>query len=285
MCVRLFPIALLCVVAQGQSQGPTFEAASIRPATPLGPLGMRTNRKGGPGTGDPGNYTCENCPVYWILAEAYGLEPYEYAGPDWLQNLRFDFAAKVPPGTTKEAFRGMLQNLLADRFKLAVHREKKEMQGYELTVARNGPKFSQSTPKDPPQEDAPPQKLQKDSEGFPIVPRGTTMAVVPGHARLRSDDQTMAWLAGMLAGQLQSPVTDATGLTAKYDYVLSWAFEENNAPAASAGGAPLVAGAQDAYHLALFGALQSQLGLKLAPKKGQVDVLLIDHMEKVPTGN
>src|SRR5436190_9966614 len=125
--MRRFPIALVCVVMRAQPSPLTFEVASIKPATPAGPLGMRADRKGGPGTTDPGMYTCGNCPISWVLSEAYDLMPFEYAGPDWLQNVRFDFAAKVPPGTTKEAFRTMLQQLLAERFKLAVHREQKDM--------------------------------------------------------------------------------------------------------------------------------------------------------------
>ena len=106
------------------------------------------------------------------------------------------------------------------------------------------------------------------------------MAVVPGHARIRSDNQTMAWFVKMLAGQLGSPVTDATGLSAKYDFVLSWSFEEGGP---SAAGAP--AASVDTYHPALIAALQSQLGLKLEQKKGQADVLAIDHMNKTPSEN
>jgi uncharacterized protein (TIGR03435 family) len=282
---ELIPIAVMCFAAQGQTPKPTFEVASIKPATALGPLGMRADRKGGPGTNDPGIYTCGNCPVSWVVSEAYDLQPFEYAGPDWLQNVRFDFAAKIPAGTAKDAFHSMLQNLLADRFKLVVHREKKVMPVYELTLAKSGPKFRESVPKDAPEDDGPPGKLQRDKDGFPILTAGTTMAVVPGHARIRSDNQTMAWLVRMLAGQLQSPVIDATGLESKYDFVVSWSFEENNAPAASgADGAP-VAAVLDPYRPALIGALQSQLGLKLEQKKGQAEVLVIDHMEKVPTGN
>jgi uncharacterized protein (TIGR03435 family) len=241
---------------------------------------MRANRKGGPGTGDPGTYTCENCPVMWVLSEAYDLQPFEYVGPDWLQNVRFDFTAKVPAGTSKDSFREMLQNLLVERFQLVCHRDKKAMQVYQLSVARNGPKFKESSPKDEPAEDKPPGKMQRDSEGFPILPKGTTMAVVPGHARIRSDNQTMAWFVKMLAGQLGSPVSDATGLSAKYDFVLSWSFEEGGQPAAGAPVAPV-----DTYHPALISALQSQLGLKLEQKKGQADVLAIDHMDKTPRGN
>ena len=78
------------------------------------------------------------------------------------------------------------------------------------------------------------------------------MAVMPGHARIRSENQTMAWLVRMLSGQLQGPVIDATGLPAKYDFVVSWAFGENNA----AGGEPGL----DPYVPALMRALESQLG-------------------------
>ena len=277
MVAILIPIALMYLAPQGEAAKPTFEVASIKPATALGPMGMQANRKGGPGTADPGRYTCENCPVSWVLSEAYDLQPFQYAGPDWLHNVRFDFAAKIPAGTTKEAFRLMLQNLLAERFQLVAHRMKKEMPVYELTVAKNGPKFGESVPKDAPVENGPPGKLEKDRDGFPVLTGGTSMAVMPGHARIRSENQTMAWLVRMLSGQLQGPVIDATGLPAKYDFVVSWAFGENNA----AGGEPGL----DPYVPALIRALESQLGLRVVQKKGQAEVLAIDHMEKAPTEN
>src|SRR5689334_7455283 len=110
-------IAMLWLTLAGQAAEPAFEAASIRPATPLGPMGQRTDRKGGPGTSDPGMYRCTNCPIAWVLDEAYDLQTFEYVGPPWVQDVRFDFAAKIPPGTSKPEFRGMLRNLLAERFK------------------------------------------------------------------------------------------------------------------------------------------------------------------------
>jgi len=277
-------ITFLCVAAHGQTTT-TFEVASIKPATPLGPLGMRADRRGGPGTNDPGLYTCQNCPVEWVVSEAYDLQPWEYAGPDWLQHVRFDFAAKVPAGTTKEAFRTMLQNLLADRFRLAVHREKKEMAVYELTVARNGPKFRESAPRNAPDGNDG-SNLRLDKDGFPILGRGTTMAVVSGHARIRSDDQPIAWFARMLSGQLQSPVTDGTKLQGKYDFIVSWSIAADGASGGSGGdsGAGSLRPA-DLYREALIGAVQSQLGLKIEKKKGQAEVLVIDHIDKSPIGN
>jgi len=130
---------------------------------------MRADRRGGPGTTDPGMYACRNCPISWVLSEAYDLKTFELAGPGWLDNARFDFMAKIPPGTTKAALRIMLQNLLADRFKLTIHREKKEMPVYELTVARNGSKLSEAVPKDESKEEAPSGQLQRDRDGFPVL--------------------------------------------------------------------------------------------------------------------
>jgi uncharacterized protein (TIGR03435 family) len=269
-CLATF-LVLLCLTAQESK--PSFEVASIKPPTPLGPMGMRANHKGGPGTGDPGTYTCENCPVSWVVSEGYSLQPYEYGGPEWLQNTRFDFVAKIPPGTTKESFHLMLQNLLADRFQMVVHRQNKEVSGYKLVVAKGGPKFRESVPKEP-EEDGPQGKIQRDAEGFPILRGSTSMAAVGGHARMRSMDQPLKWLADMLAGQLNCPVVDATGLTAKYDFTVSWASDEQSAVAR-----------QDAYQSALIRALETQLGLKLEKASVPVSILMIDHIEKTPSGN
>jgi uncharacterized protein (TIGR03435 family) len=250
----------------------TFEAASIKPATPLGPMGMRVDRHGGPGTPDPGTYRCQNCPLSWVLTEAYHVQDFEYSAPDWVNSVRFDFAAKLPQsGATREEFRKMLQNLLVERFKLVVHREKKDAQVYELTVGKGGPRFHESTPGQADSEEAsgPPKR---DADGFPILTGSMTMAVVGGHARLRSEDRDMAWFTEMLSGQLRAPVIDATGLTGKYDFIVSWALGEKSEPP------------QDPAS-ALIDAIQSQLGLKLERKKGQIEMLVVDRMEKKPTDN
>lgn len=261
-------ILSVCLAAFGQ----TFEAASIKPATPLGPMGMRVDRQGGPGTADPGTYRCQNCPLSWVVTEAYHLQDFEYSAPDWLNTVRFDFAAKLPAsGASREEFRKMLQNLLMDRFKLVIHREKKDAQVYELTVTKGGPKFRESKP-DQPAADEASGPLKRDADGFPILTGSMTMAVAAGHARLRSRDQDMRWFTEMLSGQLRTAVIDATGLTGKYDFVVSWSHGDNpDSP-------------QDPAS-ELIGAIQSQLGLKLERKKGQIEMLVVDRMEKKPTDN
>ena len=284
MFARLLTATVICFAASAQIPKPEFEVASVKPASPLGPAGRRSDRRGGPGTADPTLYTCRNCPLSWVIHEAYNLKPYEFQGPDWLGDTRFDFEARVPAGTTKPVFLQMLQSLLAERFRLAVHREPKDMQVYEMSVGRNGPKFRESAPRE---ENAaagpPPGPIQRDADGFPILGPGMTMAVVPGRARLRSHNQTMSWFADQLSGQLGGPVNDATALNGKYDFVLSWSFGEETAaivPGESPGASRV-----DAYRPALIHSVQSQLGLKLERKKAPVDILVVDRVERTPTAN
>jgi uncharacterized protein (TIGR03435 family) len=278
--LKLVMIALACVAAQGQPAKPAFEVASIKTAVPLGPLGMRFIRSGGPGTHDPSLYRCQNCSLYQVVMEAFGIRiPAKFSAPDWLQNTRFDISAKLQEGATEEAFHSMLQNLLADRFRLAVHREKRVIPVYELTVAKNGPKFKESVPNDAPADDAASERMKKDSDGYPILTPGVTMAIIPGHGRLRSENQNMEWLADMLSSPMAGPVVDATGLKGKYDFVLSWMFEEKGVGGAAPAAAPELIGPD------LLTAVQSQLGLRLDERKRPVEVLVVDHIEKAPAEN
>ena len=273
MSTKLIFLSLACLVAQGQ----TFEVASVKPPTKLGPMGMQANRRGGPGSTDPGLYDCQNCPIFWVLSEAYDLPPFQFSRPDWLDEVRFDFSAKIPPGTSKEAFHVMLRNMLIVRFHMVVHREKRDAQLFDLTVAKNGPRFKEAIPKDTPQSDGPPGKLKRDADGFPVLAPGTTMAIVPGHARLQSENRPISWFAGQISNQLHGPVVDSTGLKGNYDFLLSWAFAENNNSGVADVGQP--------YESALLSAVEEQLGLKLQRKRGQVEMLVVDHMEKTPTEN
>jgi uncharacterized protein (TIGR03435 family) len=259
---------VVCLAANGQ----TFEAASIKTATPLGPRGMISNQKGGPGTSDPGLFTCENCSLYWVLADAYKIHDYDFSGPGWLQETRFDFSAKIPAGATGEEFQTMLRNLFAERFKMTTHHETRTVPAFEMTVAKNGPKFKESTPHEEPKDDGSGPKFQRDAEGYPILGPGAGMALAPGHGRMRSQEQPISWFAEMLSNQLRTPVIDATGLKAKYDFMVQWSWDEGPE-------------AMSAAAAALVSAVQSELGLKLERKKGPVNVLVIDHIEKTPTAN
>jgi uncharacterized protein (TIGR03435 family) len=207
--------------------------------------------------------------------------------PEWTHTDRFDFWAKVPLGATKDDLRKMLQDLLIDRFKLAVHRETRQMSLYELTVGPDGPKFAVASPTTATEDTGnsnPGAPFERDAEGFPILPHSTSMGLRPGRGRARSQNEPISWFVEFLANQLAVPVVDRTGLTERYDFVLSWAFETAAAPSPGEGAVPGPT-TLDFLRSALIDATQHQLGLRLQPKKGQVEVLVVDHIEKIPTEN
>ena len=267
--------------ADGQ---PTFEVASVRPAPPY-VEGQDVQMRGGPGTDDPGRFTDPRGSLTGLLAVAYGVARDQISGPAWLTTELYSVAARVPPNTTKDQFHLMLQNLLAERFHLTLHHETREFQIYELVVAEGGPKMTASANQPAP-----------DRKGFPVLPPGRRMAIdfniQPVRATCR---ETMAQFAehlggwvnmsngdGIVRGSPPAPhVIDKTGLTEEFDFTLEFAGSVfiANSPEAN------TAGDQGGHGLSLFAALEKQLGLKLEKKKAGLDVLVIDHVDKVPTEN
>lgn len=274
-------IARVCcwlILFAGVSAAQDFEVVSIRPADRDARV---TAKHGGPGTADPTRLTISNFPLVSIVAEAYDLKFYQMTYPEWMFFERFNIAANVPSGATKEDVRVMLQHMLAERFKLKAHRQSKEMQAFGMVVGKNGVKFKES-PETPatPEEDPPSRAtggLKSDDEGYPILPPGAIMAIKGDLARLRGAKMSMADLAVQLTGQMRRPVVDETGLSGKYDFTLSW-----NARLAS-GAPPRPDGAD--VGLTLPEALEQQLGLKLQSKKTTIEMLVIDSAEKSPTEN
>ncbi|MES1257383.1 MAG: TIGR03435 family protein [Acidobacteriota bacterium] len=258
---------------------------------------------GGPGTPDPGRLSFQFVSLRMVLAKAWGVKSYQISGPAWLDSEHFDMTAKVPPGTTKEQFSVMLQNLVADRFKLTLHREKKDLPAYALLVAKGGPKL-QATPENDPGKDAdappagPPPggfgRMPMGKDGFPRMPAGPgrggmAMMMMPGRAKLVGNGMTIARLAESLEQQLDRAVVDLTELPGKYDISLTFEPEQNRMmsgigrggpPPGAEGPSPDVEAPAN-----IFTAVQEQLGLKLEPRKMSADLLVVDHMEKVPSEN
>ena len=303
--------AVLMLLAASAAFAQSFEVASIKPAAPMESGRFMVGISGGPETPDPVQMTFTNVSLSNLIQTAWDVKEYQISGPAWLQSVRFDISAKVPAGATKAQSKIMLQNLLADRFKLVLHHSTKEESIYALLVAKGGPKLKEAVddPNAPAQSDGPPKggafegpKIGKD--GMPQLPPGTAkgrvmiMGMPGGRMRMALNGATIAKFSDALAGQLDRPIVDMTRLTGTYDITLDFAPDpaimQARMAAAGAGPPPGMApegggpggGATDAGPVAtIFTALPDQLGLRLEARKGPVDLLIIDSIQKTPTDN
>ena len=255
-------ILLGCTAVFAQDLRPSFDAASIKAANPpVGPFlpGSRPTCPvtgcGGPGTGSPERITFTFASLKNLVRAAYEVRSsHHIEAPAWMESATFDVVANVPPGATREQANLMLQNLLADRFQLKVHRSTRELPIFALVVAKNGPRLKVAAG-DP---DAP-------------KPRGTLWS--GGRKRFEFDSWTMANFARTLESDVDRPVIDMTGLTGTYDIRLEFA------DARSTFGPP------DPQAAELFTALTEQLGLRLESRRGPVDVLIVDSALRQPKEN
>jgi uncharacterized protein (TIGR03435 family) len=272
-------LVCFCSWAQTAGESPVFEVASVKPSPPPEfTSGFVISRvDGGPGTKDPTRLDCRNMPLGSLILRAYNLSPSQLSGPDWIDVERFDIVARVPPGATQEEFRSMLRNLLVERFRMQTHRDKKDLLLYSLTASRNGPKLKPHVEATAADAGTPvpdnPAKVKTDSQGYPLLPPGIGMGMLNGRGRLHMVDADLARLVGRLSQQLGGPVKDDSGLQGTYDIDLYWSTQSPGSQAEAEPGPDL------------FAAVQEQLGLKLEKKKGPVEILVIDHAERTPTGN
>jgi len=279
-------LTLWAGVSRGQSVAPLeFEVVSIKPSSVRGPRGTGPQFfgcRGGPGSTDPGLITCTQTGVGTLVSLAYrmGLRV-SYA--KWSSGPNpplFEIAAKVPHGATKEDVSKMWQEFLKERFELAVHLETQEMAAYELVIAKGGFKAKMWVAGDSDAEPAPWGDFKVDSEGFPVVGAGQAIShFTGGKGYFVAPAGTMKMLATMLEQRLaiydriSRPVIDATGLEGKYDLKFWWPVGGEGARDGAEG--PL-----------LLSALESQIGLKLQPKKSApVEVLVIDRIARMPSEN
>jgi uncharacterized protein (TIGR03435 family) len=234
---------MLLLLAATTVAAQTFEVASVKPDK-SGRNGSSTGRSGG-------QLVFENASLRECIAIAYGIaagREYALIGPAWIGSERYDIVAKVPAETPREQVLRMLQALLADRFQLRLHRERRDMRVFAIAVARTGAKL----------------KAASASDGG--------IAWGPGHIAARA--QSMTELADILSRpyfSVGAPVIDSTGLGGVFDFTLDWT-PESLQPDAAPGPS-------------LFVAIEEQLGLKLEPSKSAVEVLVIDRVERVPTEN
>lgn len=268
----LFVAASISGVHSAKSQ--SFEVASVKPAS----AGESLACSGGPGTADPGLWRCTNMPLALAIAKAFRFQDYQFSTHDPCCLDRFDFIVRVPAGTTRDQFDRMLQNLLKERFRLAFHYQQEEMGIYELTVAANGLKIKQSAAGGP-----------GESEPW-WISSGSVEGVTgsAGHFHWTAHHVSIADIAKTLSDQSNRPVVDATGLKGSYDVDLKWTVdlsftlsERSKAEIRDVVGEVPDGGGG----LTLVRAVQDQLGLRLNSTKGPGEIVVIDHVEKIPTGN
>jgi uncharacterized protein (TIGR03435 family) len=236
---------------------PVFEVATIKPSNPDA-RGSRINI-------DRSNrFSTGNTSLSDLIKFAYNLHPQQISGgPAWLETEKYDLTAKadVPGQPNDKQVKAMLQKLLADRFKLTFHRDKKVLSVYAVTVGKTGAKLAKS-------------------EGNP---NSLPFLGFRGLGNLVVRNATIADFAALMQSNvLERPVVDQTGLPARFDFTLAWTPDASQFDGRGANVPPPSDNAEVPPDL--FTAIQQQLGLKLESTKAPVDVFVIDRVEK-PSGN
>jgi uncharacterized protein (TIGR03435 family) len=233
---------------------PAFEVASIKPyQLPPNAFAFGAN---GSAVRISGNRVTTRGSLINLVIAAYNVKDFQVSSASgWADKLDrdqlFDITAKTEgeSAPTLDQVRPMLQTLLADRFQLKLHRENKELPVYDLVVGKNGSKLKESA------VDASPKQ--------PVTFSGPLV-------RFKFSSRSLADLVGILAVNVDRPVLDKTGLTGRYDFTLE--FTRSNPDVV-----PLDSPEADK---SIFSAVQEQLGLKLAPAKEPMEILVIDHAER-----
>jgi len=293
----LFIGAVMLVASElcGQT---TFEVASVKQGAPLsGRPDLYIMKGGGIETNDPGQFTATAAPLLSLILRAYELIPSQVASSRSLETDRYDIVAKVPPGVTVAQVSVMLRNLLVERIGLVIHHERRQGPIYEMVVAKGGLKMKQAEPASAGSGtgDSPfapggglPAGISMDKDDTLRLASGRPIRVLyaidASTMRMTARMQGVPDLIRIVERQAGRTVRDKTGLSGKYDF--DFTFTRAAGPAADSDVSPTgpVGTASDPGG-DFFAAIQSQLGLKLVPKKGPVDVLVVDKWNKVPAGN
>jgi uncharacterized protein (TIGR03435 family) len=234
---------------QSPEPAPAFDVASVK----VNAAGVGEGQRGRETiTPSPGGVTMTNVHLKSVVQWAYHVQGIQVTGPGWLDNDTYDIVARAAGQTPLDRLRVMMQTLLAERFKLALHRETKDMPAYVLTVAKGGHKLTES-------------KGGGDMEVKPNGRMGVSFSRV-----------TLAQLSELTSSPLQGVVVDQTGLKGRYDFSLDMSSYMT--------GDARPMGIDDRINM-LIQAVNEQLGIRIDQKKVPSEVLIVDHAEKVPTEN
>ena len=276
IALTLGAAVMLSAVSTGQVQTGgrlAFDVASVRENTSGGDQGFLLPK---------GNQlNAQNYRLRSVIQFAYRVQPFELVGgPDWIDAARFDISARAPfdpkpapAGAPPGEMEQMAQTLLAERFKLQVHRETREMPIYALVLARRdgqlGPRLRREA-----EVCAAVRNAAARRENAPEIPARAdgrpTCGMMGGGGRFFAGGVTLAMLASALSPQVARVVVDRTGLSGFFEADIEFATDALTNAAAE--------------RPSLFTALEEQLGLRLEPARGPVEVLVIDRVER-PTEN
>jgi uncharacterized protein (TIGR03435 family) len=268
-------VSLVIGMVHASSEGQIFEVASVK-------LNRSNNRRPGAFNAAPaaGRLTITNMPVGSLIGGAYGLQPYELVHDDNpVLSQRVDIEAKTDRAVASGAqMQRMLQPLLAERFKLAVHRESREMNAFVLTLARDGRLGSKLR-----KSDRPCDELGTASTLFIITPQpppGERLAcgfTSSGVGRIVGVGLDMPSIIALLSS-LGRPIVDQSGLHDRYDIDVTYTPTPFSAATLAQTGRDPMPGV-DPNGPSLLNAIEEQLGFKLQPKKMPIPVVVIDHLE------
>jgi uncharacterized protein (TIGR03435 family) len=255
-CISL--VVLLWGAAFGQSidTPPAFDIADVHVSART----MNLNMSGG--FLRAGRYEIRKATMVDLIRTAYGVDADKVlGGPSWLETDRFDIVAKAPAATPTETVNLMLQALLADRFKLVVHKDTKSQPAFVLSMGKGKPKMKESEGSGPP-----------GCQGQPQTPQP---GVIP-YAIVSCKNMTMEALAqnlrGMANAYINNTVVDSTGLKGTWDLELKWTARALLSQAGADG-------------ITIFDAVDKQLGLKLEPAKVPTPVIVVDSVNQKPSDN
>lgn len=310
MKILALPAVLLVaasMTASAQSSQPalSFEVASIKPAEPqpMGRIRVMMNA-------DPGRIHYTNVSLLDCIRVAYDVKEFQISGPDWLGSDRFDIQATYPAGATEDQVPEMLRSLLAERFRLQLHRETTEHSVYVLVAGKNGARLKPAeveTSDEPSHSGVPrPEGGARTDQGGKAgkadggpgsggPPRQAMMMMMIDAAgmHVKAPTATLGNLCDAISHFTDRPVVDQTGIQGKYDFDLVFTPENmRGLPGGPGGPKPLPMG--DAPPGAetrsaepgpsIFDAVQ-QYGLRLEPRKAPLTQLIIDHIDRTPTEN
>lgn len=312
MLTRL--ILCLSFAAGAFAQSPAFDVAVIKPAAPVTPMAFMSGKAHFGTKIDSSRVDIGSASLFNLICTAYRVKPYQVSAPSWTKSAYFDVEAGMPSGAGTANYPEMLQTLLAERFGLRMHREKKELPAFALEVLKGGPRLKEAEP-DPP---VPPSADKHSGPGMTIptadgdvkIDHGSDAVELSGGSiggkirivgmgtasmRMESTKTTMKSLAEMLSGgMVERPVVDMTGLDGYYQIALDVSREELMGALQVTGvNFPMGMGREmgrggvtppEPDVSSIFSSLKD-VGLRLEPRRLPVDLIVVDSVENAPSAN